>query len=94
MVPTHQKQKEKLFPKNREDNTCQKGVSEGWVSRNKTIDSTFVKMCQKGVPVSCGGVNIKDPVPLDVMDYEWSVSFPVCFFLFKDTLKLSTQVFT
>jgi hypothetical protein len=42
----------------------------GVVSRHRTINAILVKMCEKGV--SGGGtVNIKDPLPLYVMYYEW-----------------------
>jgi hypothetical protein len=37
--------------------------------KNKSINSTLVTMCEKGV--SGGGVNIKDPVLFYIMECEW-----------------------
>ncbi len=36
-----------------------------------TVKYRLVTMCEKGV--SGGGVNIKDPKPLYIMEYEWGV---------------------
>ncbi len=51
--------------------TCEKGVSGCVCEEKKSINSTLVTMCEKGV--SGGGVNIKDPVPLYIMECEWGV---------------------
>jgi hypothetical protein len=41
----------------------------GGGGEKKPINSTLVTMCEKGV--SGGGVNIKDPKPLYIMECEW-----------------------